>query len=414
MLEHQPENAECTFSLGIALKEQKRFVEAQAALQRALALKADDSVVHNVLGTNYWAQGEWARAEACFREALRLDPAFAKVLSNLGLALQIRNRPLDAEDCYRRAIALEPEYDQAHYNLAMLLLLQGRFTEGWPEHEWRVKPPLNPELFPQPSWDGRPLRGEWVLLHTEQGRGDTMQFVRYAAFVKQRGGKVLLGCPKDLIPLLSTCPAVDRICPGRPLPPFDLQLPLLSLPLFAGTVVHTIPNSVPYLFADERLEHRWRERLRAYPGFKIGIAWQGDTSFAFDRLRSIPLAEFAPLAELDGVHLFSLQHGAGTEQLAAWGSRFEIVNLGRRAGSRNGSVSRYSCRDEEPRSGHYLGHGHCSLGRRPGRAHMGGSEPRAELALAARPRRQPLVPNHVALPPVEPGRLERRVSTHGT
>jgi hypothetical protein len=218
----------------------------------------------------------------------------------------------------------------------MAWLLMGNFEQGWPEYEWRLKGTreLAQPNFPQPTWDGSPLAGRSILLRTEQGLGDTLHFIRYAPLVKAQGGRVLVECTEPLLPLLSGCPGIDRLVP-RSLEarvPFDVQVPLLSLPHLLGTTLATVPANVPYLFADTQLLQQWRQELRAYSGFKIGIAWQCNPKLDQQRARvaqrSIPLVEFAPLGRLVGVSLFSLQRGAGTEQLPQVTSLFPITDLG--------------------------------------------------------------------------------------
>ncbi|HVS40370.1 MAG TPA: hypothetical protein VMS17_32735, partial [Gemmataceae bacterium] len=185
---------------------------------------------------------------------------------------------------------------------------------------------LPPSLTPNPSpprgeglgvrgWDGGPLQGRTILLHAEQGLGDTLQFIRYAPLVKAKGGHVVVQCQGSLIPLLSRCAGVDSLVPwGAKPPPFDVYAALLSLPALLGTTLSNIPNEVPYLHADPALVEHWRRQLAIVPGFKVGVAWQGSIRHAWDRHRSVPLSSFAPLAAVPGVRLISLQKGPGSEQ----------------------------------------------------------------------------------------------------
>src|SRR5262249_52357254 len=142
---------------------------------------------------------------------------------------------------------------------------------------------------------------------------------------------VLLECPRALAPLLGRCPGLDQVLPrGTPLPDFDVHAPLLGLPRLLGTTLASIPADVPYLFADPQLVEHWRNELGACPGFKVGIAWQGSPGYRGDCFRSTPLAHFAPLARLDGVHLVSLQKGPGSEQITFLAGRFAVTDLGNR------------------------------------------------------------------------------------
>jgi hypothetical protein len=191
--------------------------------------------------------------------------------------------------------------------------------------------------FPQPQWDGSPLEGRTILIHAEQGLGDTIQFIRYAPLVKRRGGTVIVECQPVLSQLLAGCPGIDRlIAQGSPLPAFDVHVPLLSLPRIFGTTLADVPAEVPYLFADAALIERWRDELAGVPGVKIGIAWQGNTRFPADCMRSIPLTHFAPLAQVDGVRLFSLQKGPGREQLAATAAYLPVIDLADRLDEKAG------------------------------------------------------------------------------
>ncbi len=197
----------------------------------------------------------------------------------------------------------------------------GRFELGWPEYEsrWRKKETPPPKFIP-PAWNGAPLRGRTILLYTEQGWGDMFQFIRYAPMVEARGGRVIVQCPAPLIPLLSRCRGIDRLVPRNgPLPDFDLHAALLSLPGLFHTDLESIPAEIPYLFADEELVSGWRRRLAGLSGFRVGLVWQGNPKFANDRARSFPLRAAAPLAQIEGVSLISLQVEHGLDQIAAAG-----------------------------------------------------------------------------------------------
>jgi hypothetical protein len=208
----------------------------------------------------------------------------------------------------------------------------GDFEQGWPEYAWRLKtqelalPPI-----PQPLWDGSRLNGKTILLHAEQGLGDTIHFIRYAPLVKEQGGQVVVVCPSQLTPLLASSPGIDRlVATGMLLPPFDVHAPLLSLPGIFRTNAATIPASVPYIFADPSLVQHWHHELSATPGYKVGIAWKGSSRHKKDRERSVSLEALAPLAAVPEINLFSLQVGPGREELAALGDRFRVTDLGGR------------------------------------------------------------------------------------
>ena len=188
-----------------------------------------------------------------------------------------------------------------------------------------------PRSFQQPRWDGRSLKGKTILVFAQRGLGDTIQFVRFLPLVKARGGTVLFECAAGLIPLLEGIAGIDQfLAAGKPLPPFDVQAPLLSLPGILGTTLQTIPADVPYLRADPALVEFWRQELNSLDGFKIGIAWQGNPLYPADKFRSIPFHHFEKLARVPKVRLVSLQKGPGCEQIQAGAERIPILELGDR------------------------------------------------------------------------------------
>ncbi len=234
--------------------------------------------------------------------------------------------------CYDQALNLKPDFAQVHLSRSLLRLQMGDFAQGWSEYEWRFQckeyaiPP-----FPQPLWDGSRLDDRTILLYADHGLGDTLQFVRYAPLVCERGGRVLVACRKPLARILASCPGVSRvISEGAPLPQFQVYAPLMSLPRILGTTLATVPARVPYLVADPALVARWRVELGQFGGFKVGIAWQGNAQYCKDRHRSFRLDQFEPLTRLDGVRLVSLQKGFGTDQIREVADRFAVIDLGSR------------------------------------------------------------------------------------
>jgi tetratricopeptide (TPR) repeat protein len=332
----KPDYAEALCNLGLALCEsgQPRELgdwatlgEAVIILRQAARLRPDYVEAHNNLGLALAALGRFDEAVASYEQGLRLMPGHAQTHANLGSAFKEQGRLDEAAACYEQALRLDPESASAHWNLSLTWLQMGDYERGWREYEWRWRrkgSTMRP--FRQPLWDGSPLAGRTILLHSEQGLGDTIQFVRYAAVVQQRGGRVVLECPGLLLPLFARVPGVDQlVAEGTALPAFDVHAPLMSLPRLVGTTLATVPAEIPYLTADPRLVETWRRRLESIDGFKIGICWQGNPHHKWDRHRSIPLAQFASLAALPGVRLISIQKTHGTEQIAA--SRLPITNF---------------------------------------------------------------------------------------
>jgi predicted O-linked N-acetylglucosamine transferase (SPINDLY family) len=318
-------------NLGLALALQGRLEEAEASFREAIRLKPDHAGAHSDLGNSLIEQGRLEEAEACYRQALRFQPGFAQAHHNFGCALSRAGKHQEALASYEEAIRCKPDYAEAHNSRGGTLLLLGDLAQGWAEQEWRwrCKNTLSPNLA-IPPWDGAPLAGRTILLWSEQGLGDTLQFIRYAPQVKDRGGRVVVACQPGLTRLLATCPGVDEVVArtGAVTVRADLHAPLLSLPRLLGTTLATIPAPIPYLASDPALVEHWRAELASFREFKIGIVWQGNPSYAGDRQRSIPLSCFEPMARLPGVRLFSLQKGYGSEQLRQ--AAFPVTDLGPR------------------------------------------------------------------------------------
>ncbi|HUY33777.1 MAG TPA: tetratricopeptide repeat protein [Pirellulales bacterium] len=339
----RPQFAEAHNNLGNALRELGRHEEAVASLRESVRLKPDFAEAHGGLGMALLSFGDLEAAAASCARAIELKPNLAQSHVSLGFIFSELGRLDDALAEYDRALAIDPNLADARKNRSLVWLLQGRLAEAWPEYEARWKAPeLPPRPFRQPLWDGSPLAGKTILLHAEQGLGDTLQFIRYAALVRERGGRVVVACQRALVPLLTACGAgIDSlVAQGDPLPAFDVHAPLLSLPRIFGTTLDNvpakIPDNVPYIHPDPRLVENWRRELAALDGLKVGIAWQGSLKYRWDRKRSVPLSRFEPLARVPGVRLFSLQKGYGSEQLAWATSRFPLVDLAQRLDETSG------------------------------------------------------------------------------
>jgi Flp pilus assembly protein TadD len=327
---NEPGNASFHNNLGNALTRLSRSDEALSCYQQAVRFHSSEPVFHSNLANALTLAGRPEEAEACCRQALRLRPTFADARHNLAIALGAQGKFAEALKHNAKALQLEPEHPGARNCRALWWLQQGDFAHGWPEYEWRWKVAgVTPRTFREPAWDGSPLNGRVILLHAEQALGDTLQFIRYAPLVKERGGTVIVECHRALTQLLASCPGIDHLVPhGSPLPPFGVQAALLSLPSLLGTTLDTVPANVPYLFADPRLVAAWRHELGGTAAFKVGVAWQGSPTFAGDRMRSAPLRHFAPLARVEGVRLFGLQKGPARDQIRAVARQFTVTDLG--------------------------------------------------------------------------------------
>jgi tetratricopeptide (TPR) repeat protein len=329
----RPDHIEAHNNLGNALQRQGKLDEAKASYEQALAFRPDLVEAHNNLGIVLRDLGKLDEAVARFEQALALRPNFDESLKNLGVTLMDQLRLTEARQVFQRLRTVAPDLPDAEFGLATCFLLEGDYELGWPAYESRLRMPGYVSRLNMPRWTGEPLAGRSLLLLAEQGFGDTFQFVRYARLLKERGARVVLAAQAALGRLLASSrdqhgPDWDElyILGSTPeLPRADFYLPLLSAPGALGTAVSTIPGDVPYLTADSELTARWGEELAKIDGFKVGIVWQGSRDFLSDRRRSIPLAQFAPLARLAGVRLVSLQKGFGSEQVAA--VDFPVVDI---------------------------------------------------------------------------------------
>jgi Flp pilus assembly protein TadD len=326
----RPDHAEALNSLGMSLFSLGEYGEAIVALQQAVRLQPDFQAAFNNLGMALTEAREFAAASAALERALQLNPRYPEAHNNLGNNYKEQGRLAEAIACYDMAIAYKSQSASPQWNRALARLQQGDYARGWMEYEWRLKKPdCGVRRFPQPMWDGSPLMGRAVLLHMEQGLGDMFHFIRYAAEVRGRGGRVTVSCPSKLLRICGRCAGVDAVVDEKSeLPPFDVHAPLMSLPALLKTTLDTIPAKIPYLFADETLVSQWKDRLATIAGFRVGACWQGNPRYRGDRERSFTLAHLEPLACVPGVSLISLQWGPGKEQLAAGRQRFPIVDLG--------------------------------------------------------------------------------------
>jgi tetratricopeptide (TPR) repeat protein len=329
-LELQPERIETHNNLGNTLRRLGEWDAAILSYHQALELRPDFAQAHNNLGNAYREQGELPAAVACYRRAIELRPESATAHHNLGVALVEQAEYAAAESCYDRAIELQPGFAESHFSRSRLRLLIGDFERGWAEFEWRSQTTRRYGVadFQQPRWTGQPIAGKTILLHHEQGLGDTLQFVRYAALAKRLGATVIVGCQSELAPLLKTVRGVDYIVTsGNAIPAFDYHVSLLSLPAIVGTTLSTIPAEIPYVHADPKDVERWRPKIGAAGERRVGIVWQGSADHHRDRLRSFRPECFLSLARIPGVRLYSLQKGPGREQLSELHQACEVVDL---------------------------------------------------------------------------------------
>jgi predicted O-linked N-acetylglucosamine transferase (SPINDLY family) len=298
-----PNFAEAHYHRGNMLKDARQFQAALEGYDKALVLRPDFAhawcnrgVVLHDLGQHQAAEASYAKAIALYGATVAEKPDDADAWYNLGNALRDTLQFQAALKSYDRAIALQPDHEDVHWVAGLCRLQTGDFERGWQEHEWRWRRAEKKPLlrnFPQPLWLGaEPLQGKTILLYSEQGLGDTLQFCRYAKQVADLGATVILEARRALVPLLGSLAGVSElVAEGEPLPAFDFQCPLMSLPLAFKTTLASIPAPDRYLAADPGKVAAWRDRLDEKTRLRVGLAWSGSATHKNDLYRSIPLAE---------------------------------------------------------------------------------------------------------------------------
>jgi tetratricopeptide (TPR) repeat protein len=371
--EYGPGDARYHYALGCALESVGDLGRAAGCYQAALGRHAGHAAAHNNLGRILQHVGElavysgvdvaglartisepgelpasrnpadirhlgqqWIReAFAHFQTAAAIAPGYALAELNCGFSLATSGQFAEALEHYRRALAIDPELAEAHFNSSLALLAQGRYAEAWGEYEWRWRRPDVPPKpdFDRPEWDGTPLEQRAILLYTEQGYGDSIQFARYASLLASHGARVVILAQPALREVFETIPGVARVvAPGDPLPAFDTHFPLLSLPHALGTTLDGIPAQVPYLSASPGRAGQWRAKLAGVDGsggraMKVGLVWASEPRNHIAPMKSVSFDMLAALQSVANVRFYSLQTGNAARQASEPSAPLAIVDL---------------------------------------------------------------------------------------
>jgi len=337
------EDPRCYFNLGVVRTIQKRVQEAERCYGAALRLRPDYPEAHNNLGILRQFAGDHSEArrhyvksfesphgfpearynyasllqqcgflaEACeeYRAFLKQKPRHASAHNNFGNTLLGLGRPVEALTHFQQALALDPTAPEVPFNRGVAHLTLGHFKEGWRDYESRFHQPGRPgRRTPGKEWRSQPVKGKRVLIYAEQGLGDTLQFIRFAQQIRQRGAQVIVECQAPLVKLLSRIPAIEAVAKNSQTPPVDLQLALLSAPQRLGTNLANLP-STPYLTAEPSLQEEWRGHLARIAGAaspRVGLCWTGNPRHMNDRNRSMASSHFNSLREIPGLASFNL------------------------------------------------------------------------------------------------------------
>ena len=314
----EPRFVAAHFNLANTFDATGRHAEAVESFQAALNLQPNLPPAIYGMGNALAALGRHAQALPYLERSVGLDPQFALAWLSLGTAHQALGARGPALRAFDQTLRLRPDFAAAHLNRALAWLALRDFARGLPEYEWRLQNVAQPVIQTLPRWHGEPIGQRTLLVHAEQGFGDTLQFVRFVPLAAQRAARVVLEVQPQLLPLLAPAAQAWRvtlISQGAPRPAADLQCPLLSLPLALGTSFETIPGHTPYLSVAPAYGRKWRGSLGGQAKRKIGVAWSG--RIQRNETRSMPLDVLEPLFALDGIDWIVLQPELSAAERAA-------------------------------------------------------------------------------------------------
>ncbi len=329
-----PSSAEAYINLAIVLINQNRHEEALDHARKATELDPENAFAHNTAAWCFETLGREQQALESYARAVALEPEFAEAHNHLGVLNHKKGLYTRAVEHYDKALQADPDYAEAHWNRALANLLTGRFIQGMTDYKWRKHKDLQLALYPHQlsgrQWRGEDYCGKTLLVHYEQGLGDSIQFLRYLPMAKALGGRLILEIQKPLRTLMGTQAVADRIIEADPDKPpqaqYDLHASLMDLPAVFATEIDAVPAAVPYLTADPVKSEYWRNRLLG-PRFKVGIAWSGATSYDRNDLRSTSFELFQSLCKLPKIAVYSLQKGPRADEIRQLPANLPLEDL---------------------------------------------------------------------------------------
>jgi len=332
-----PSSSELNFNLGNIFKENKNWKRAEEFYTAALEINADAKIFNN-LGFILLKQGRYEEAEKNFKAALILDKNYLDAKTNYGASLLELGKIDEAIKEYDEVLKINSENATAHFNKAVALLLSGNFDEGWKEYEWRFKKGnLKKPDFVKPEWNGENLNGKTILVHDEQGIGDSIQFIRFLKLLKEQNAKVIFKCRKELVNLYKNFEAVDEFVEltNYVESNFDFEISLLSLPKIFKTNISNIPSPEKYLTVDKSILEKWKNKFAGIEKLKVGLVWRGNPEHEYDYKRSCRLEDFKNILKNENAVFYSLQKENDKEELLKYGVidlSNEVSNLEETAG----------------------------------------------------------------------------------
>lgn len=333
-LERAPDDIEILTNLGNMLRDAGQSEDACALYRRLAELRPHDGKIRLNLGTIFHDLGKWDEAMEQYESALKLQSDSTDAIVNRASLLMELNRPEEARAGYAQGLNLNPHLRDAKWGQSLAALMLGEYLEGWALYETRFEYPAMRHLIPSqaPRWDGRVLDGKRLLIWSEQGFGDALQFIRYAALCKDRGGTIIVLCREPLVRLLKNCPCIDEVITTSGEDNFDCQISVMSLPYVFGTTLDTIPHDIPYLYVSEEARHKWTPRFADTKDLKIGLVWAGNPrksridAHVTDRQRSMSLALMEPLLRFGRCRFYNLQKGEASGEIEASGAQTNLID----------------------------------------------------------------------------------------
>lgn len=307
------------FNLGRAYDLSGQLKEAELCYRQALVQKPDSAAIWFGLANILLRNDDFAQAELCMQKAHLYAPESLEILFALNATLISQNKSEETLHNCQKILSLKPDSIEAIYDISYAQLCRGEYPAGFANFEARLsieRFQIDPRAYAQPRWDGSSLEGKSILVFGEQGMGDVIQFSRYLPLVAERGGKIVFEVPPPLINLFTGMPCVKLVLAKSENPPLtDCYVQLMSLPYIFGTTLANIPNTAPYLGVNPAKVSLWQDRMSKVTELRVGLVWRGNSSQKNDKTRSCPFEELATLAGLPGVRFYSLQVGAGQEDV---------------------------------------------------------------------------------------------------
>lgn len=334
-IKHDPKSWEAYYQLGLASRDINQFDAAIKHLQTSISLNPSNIVTLFELATTYHMVENTQACLALYEKILELAPGNISALYNYGFTLKKLGNIKEAMTIYDQVLVKDPNYAQAHFSRSLANLTLGNFGPGWEEYEsrWRAYNE-NPQKYDSPLYEGENPAGQTILIYSEQGLGDTFQFIRYGKLLHDQGARVIAIVQRPLKTLLSLLPYLDIVITnGDQVPRHDAHIALMSLPRVCKTLLDSVPHEVPYLYADKALDAFWHKKLSQDTRFKIGICWQGNAHYRTQFLRqavaakSMQLQDFMPLASLEGIALYNIQKINGMEQVLVLEKQLPMVSF---------------------------------------------------------------------------------------